>query len=108
MAPNLVQWDKVLLYCSGGGLWGPCWDILGHFRVILGLRARGWGLFGAYFSPVWLPKRTWNGPISGTVRQVLLGHLGAILGNFGVILGPRPGFGLFGVYFSLIWLTKRA
>ena len=31
MAPNLVQWDKVLLYCSGGGLWGPFWDILECF-----------------------------------------------------------------------------
>ena len=32
--------------------------ILGHFGVILELRARGWGLFGAYFSPVWLDKMT--------------------------------------------------
>ena len=84
MAQNQVQWDRVLLYCSGGGLWGPCWDILGHFRVILGLRARGWGLFGAYFSPVWLPKRTWMAQ-----NQVLCGRIltyctgGGLLGPFG-------------------------
>ena len=38
--------------------WGPLGAILGHFGVILGLRARGWGLFGAYFSPVRLDKMT--------------------------------------------------
>ena len=31
MAQNQVQWDRVLLYCSGGGLWGPFWDILECF-----------------------------------------------------------------------------
>ena len=36
--------------------WGPWGAILGHFGVILGLRARGWGLLGAYFSPIWLSK----------------------------------------------------
>ena len=36
----------------------PVGAILGHFGVILELRARGWGLFVAYFSPVWLPKMT--------------------------------------------------
>ena len=30
----------------------------GCFGVILGPRARGWGLFGAYFSPIWLLKMT--------------------------------------------------
>ena len=49
-------------YCTiGQGItilywWGPLGAILGHFRVILGPRARSWGLFGAYFSTVWLPK----------------------------------------------------
>ena len=45
--------------------WGPLgifWVILGHIRGILGPRARGWGLFGAYFSPVWLLKTTWIAP----------------------------------------------
>ena len=36
----------------------PVGAILGHFGVILELRARGWGLFVAYFSPVWLHKMT--------------------------------------------------
>ena len=38
--------------------WGPLGAILGHFGVILGPRARSWGLFGAFFSPIWLLKMT--------------------------------------------------
>ena len=33
-----------------------------HFEVILGPRVRLLGLFGAYFSPVWLPKMTLMAP----------------------------------------------
>ena len=46
-------------YCTSGGLWGA---IFGHFGVVLGPIVSGWGLFGAYFSPLWLPKTTWIAP----------------------------------------------
>ena len=59
MAPNIVQWDMVWSYCTSGGLWGA---IFGHFGVVLGPIVSGWGLFGAYFSPLWLPKTTWIAP----------------------------------------------
>ena len=58
IAPNLVKWDRVLPYCTSGGLWGPFWAISGHLGLISGPRARGWVLFGVYFSPIWLPKMT--------------------------------------------------
>ena len=41
-----------------GDLWGPFWTISGHLRLILGPSAKGLGLFGAYFSPVWTIKMT--------------------------------------------------
>ena len=56
MAQNLVQWDRGITILDW---WRPLGAILGHFGVILELRARGWGLFGAYFSPIWLDKMTW-------------------------------------------------
>ena len=52
----LVQWDRGITILDW---WRPLGAILGHFGLILELRARGWGLFGAYFSPIWLDKMTW-------------------------------------------------
>ena len=46
IAPNLVKWDRVLPYCTSGGLWGPIWTISGHLRLILGPSGRGLGIFG--------------------------------------------------------------
>ena len=171
MALNLVQWDSVFPYYTG---MGPLGANLVLFRVILGPRARGWGLFRAYFSPVWLPQMTWMtpnvvqwgrvlpyctggalwgiwGPFGGHfspfwsdfghtskrlghILSIFLTHLafkndfhahkyctlgqgitilywwgplGAILGHFRVILGPRArSWGLFGAYFSTVWLPK--
>ena len=51
----LVQWDRGITILDW---WRPLGAILGHFGLILELRARGWGLFGAYFSPIWLDKMT--------------------------------------------------
>ena len=63
MAPKLILCDKGITIPDW---WGPLGPILGHFGshfgVILGTRARLLGLFGAYFSPVWLPKMTLMAP----------------------------------------------
>ena len=96
--------------------WGHLGAILGHFGVILGPRARGWGLFGAYFSSIWLLKMTWIAPNlvqwdKGITILDWWGPYGAFLGHYGVyfrvILGPGArGWGLFWAYLSCVWLLK--
>ena len=109
MAPNLVQWDRVWPYCTGGGLCGLFWDIMGHFRVILGACLEP---ISSLFLTRLATQNDLNGPKYGTVGHGMTilyrwGPLGAIFGHFGVILGPRvSGWGLFGAYFSPLWLPK--
>ena len=96
MAPNLVQWNRILPYCTGGGLWGLFWATLGNFRVILGPRAKGWGLFGTYWSLFLTYLATRNdlcGPKSGTVGQgITILYWGGLMGNFGAFWGHFSPF----------------
>ena len=108
MAPNIVQWDMVWSYCTSGGLWGA---IFGHFGVVLGPIVSGWGLFGAYFSPLWLPKTTWIAPNMVQCERAWPwpyctsgGHFGPFRSDFRAQskrLGPVCS--LFQAYFSPVW-----
>ena len=89
IAPNLEKWDRVLPYCTSGGLWGPFWAISGHLGLILGPRARGWGLCWSLFLTHLASKNDLNGSIlshwgiySITILY-WLGPLVAIFSHFG-------------------------
>ena len=74
MAPNLVQWDKVLLYCSDGGLWRPLGAMLGHFGTFqsdFGPQSKRLGPVWSLFLTSLATQKDLNGPKSGTVRQDL-------------------------------------
>ena len=107
-------------------LGGPFVAILGHFGpylvhfgVILAARARGWGQFGANFSPfkllktAWMTRnqvqwaRLWTHGTSGGLLRPFFGH-------FGVISAARArNWGQFGANFSPFrlfktdWMTKN-
>ena len=93
LGPNLV---KVWVFCreqSGA--------FKGQFLPLLAARARGWGQFGASFSP-----NSLNDHKSGSIGQTVTtwyqwGPFAAILGHFGVNLAARArGWGQFGANFS--------
>ena len=59
MTTNQVQWVRIWTHGTSGVLLQPFWAILGHLGVILVTRTRGWGQFGANFSPFRLFKTAW-------------------------------------------------
>ena len=62
MAPNLVQWDRILPYYTGGGLWGPFWVAKQvRTRLLMGPSLLLWVLKSLGNCPKWLKMAT-KGP----------------------------------------------
>ena len=108
IAPNLVQWDRVLPYCTGGSLWGPFWANWSYFKALELEAGTCFEPMSSLFLTHLATQNDLIGPSSGTMGQGITilywwGPLEAILGHFRVILWPRArGLGLFRAYYESI------
>ena len=67
MVPNLVHWQRMRPWCTGGRLWGP-------FEAILGInkRRRPWDTFWSWSESVLAPLYSPNDPKPWSVTQDMI------------------------------------
>ena len=62
MAPNLVQWDRVLPYCSGVGPFGAMLGHFGTFQSDFGPQSKRLGPVWSLFLTSLATQKDLNGP----------------------------------------------